>query len=975
VGRKKSYFKKILLISVGLFFVSTILLQLQQGSRREGHVRAAAPSKSSIFTWYDYPFNITDGSHSYINNSLQHLSWNASPDYWAENYNGRGEAASRFYGIAAAGSMCDVSLVSDSSKINGVALADLVEALGNNPQYIIAFDELPIIFGANGDLDSFYAHLYTVEAGEGYGGTSQSFCKVVDNGEIVVRGGAYKTFYEYIDAYQIAHGFYYEGEQVRSTVKYYNVVPKTDAFYTTANAQKYITTDMANTVVYNWTDNQEDITTNSPADGCTDWVRVNVNNPPKGLLVRYTTAGVCEEVKEGPREIDIGSIANFDKTKALTATAENVPEEVNTPPGTINPSCESKTPVFGWLLCKILEGTDAMVEGSTGIIKGLLTIERHEYEGGTADGLGKAWGAIRLISTVLIVGIALFMILSQIFGFDVFSAYSIKKIMPRLVVAVILIQLSWFLATNFVAVINVVGKGLEELLYAPFGGESAVGNIGTIMGKFQALTSSPDAAGIEFMGAGLVIGAVAFAASGGIFGIVAVAVAIIIAIVTALAILTLRKVLLVFLLVLSPLAIAMWILPNTQKTWQKWRENFFKLLLMFPLIAGFLAIGKIFASISATTGEGSLLTYFIIIVSYFGPFFMIPKTFKMSGTMMSKLADGVNSFGTRAKKGIMESKPAQNLKTAHKENVATKGLERTNSGKWYKKAYGQLQAGTLGYYGVSGARKRGQEKETDRKNAAYEYSQAMVGLGRDDAEKARLAISEAPAGSSVKLANGKSVKTSRRIQNANALASLPYRDHAAVDAYMKNLEGDKAGQAEYRDFILANYKDFEAIVPDIARSDRWFDGAGKLTGGITKKATSLKPAVAHYDDMGDKGENRQLQVRDSLVDLNSSTNVDGSTNVDERREVVGHLNTLTYVNMKEKERVELFKDLADRGVTDGFLDSNLVKGSNGGLMYNAYTDASGNQKIRIVPATPTASGPGSGGHWTQGPGGARVWTP
>ena len=63
-----------------------------------------------------------------------------------------------------------------------------------------------------------------------------------------------------------------------------------------------------------------------------------------------------------------------------------------------------------------------------------------------------------------------------------FDAYTIKKVLPRLVIAVILIQLSWPLITTLINVINQVSWGLEGLMYLPFGGRDAL-DIGVTLEK------------------------------------------------------------------------------------------------------------------------------------------------------------------------------------------------------------------------------------------------------------------------------------------------------------------------------------------------------------------------------------------------------------------------------------------------------------------------------------------------------------
>jgi hypothetical protein len=103
----------------------------------------------------------------------------------------------------------------------------------------------------------------------------------------------------------------------------------------------------------------------------------------------------------------------------------------------------------------------------------------------------------------------------------------------------------------------------------------------------------------------------------------------------------------------------MWILPNTQKYWKMWSENFMKLMLMFPMIMGLLAVGKVFAyitaSIKASGGLESTVNYFVILIAYFGPFLLIPKTFSLSGSILASASGAVNKMSGKI------SAPSQKL--------------------------------------------------------------------------------------------------------------------------------------------------------------------------------------------------------------------------------------------------------------------------------------------------------------------------
>jgi hypothetical protein len=106
-----------------------------------------------------------------------------------------------------------------------------------------------------------------------------------------------------------------------------------------------------------------------------------------------------------------------------------------------------------------------------------------------------------------------------------------------------------------------------------------------------------------------------------------------------------RRVLLVALLLLSPIAIVAWILPGTQRIWKMWWENFTKLLLMFPLIILLFSVGRVFAYVfSQTINEAGILEMFVIVISVFAPIAMIPLTYKAAGLGLGAIAGAVSKY-------------------------------------------------------------------------------------------------------------------------------------------------------------------------------------------------------------------------------------------------------------------------------------------------------------------------------------------
>lgn len=386
---------------------------------------------------------------------------------------------------------------------------------------------------------------------------------------------------------------------------------------------------------------------------------------------------------------------------------------------------------LGWLLCPIIMLMDGAIHFLDTQIKSLLTINLEDYDAKAQTGLKTAWSAIRIISTVLMVGLALVVIIAQMVGSDIFSAYTIKKMVPKLVIAIILIQLSWVIMMYGIEIVNVIGAGLQDLLFMPFGGAKQLSNVGPILEI--ANIGGGEQSGVVLFGVG--IGAIIVASGGGaLFVVLAAAVGVAIAVIVAVATLLLRKIIIIGLIIIAPLAILAWVLPNTEKYFKWWWSNLTKLLLMFPLIMGILALGAIFAFIIASTRmEGTsaqLLKFIFILVSFYGVYFLIPKTFSLSGSLMASASGALNKVGSKTKGGVMESSPVKRYKESHDQNRRLAGIERAASSQnRFSKAYGRMQAGTFGATGRYGKILATKEKQQAYSDASMELQSDLEQKG------------------------------------------------------------------------------------------------------------------------------------------------------------------------------------------------------------------------------------------------------
>ncbi len=277
-----------------------------------------------------------------------------------------------------------------------------------------------------------------------------------------------------------------------------------------------------------------------------------------------------------------------------------------------------------------------------------------------------------------------------------FDAYTVKKVLPRLVIAAILIQLSWEIFTLMIELVGQIAWGIEGLLYAPFGGRGAL---------------SLDNA-INVTGGGALFNAAAIAAAAGagislgLVGVLSLALSALIALVIGFFVLAVRQIVVIILLVIAPLALVAWILPNTEKFWKIWWESFSKLLLMYPLILLLIAGGRVAARVVAEIDlsggwtedqlEGGFVLL-IVVIGYFGPFFLIPKTFQVAGSAFANITGMVNNRS----KGVFD-RLAKGRAEKRKDRISRAGANSL----WNQKQPGwkggiAKRANTLAGWGVA----------------------------------------------------------------------------------------------------------------------------------------------------------------------------------------------------------------------------------------------------------------------------------
>lgn len=304
-----------------------------------------------------------------------------------------------------------------------------------------------------------------------------------------------------------------------------------------------------------------------------------------------------------------------------------------------------------WVLCPTMNNMQYSANAIEDISDSWLMVNSDTYD--NDSGAKKAWDIIRNIANVLMTLFLIIIILSQVTGYGI-DNYGIKKMLPRLIIMAILVNLSFYICQLAIDLSNILGVGLRNMFGGvgnAIGGGSGLSFIG---GMIAAAFGSAGAVGAG-ASAGLTAASVATVGAPLVVGlIVAVIVAlflIIVAVFTLFIMLAIRKLIVIVCIMLAPLAFAAYVLPNTQNLYKKWWELFKAALIIFPICGAFSGISYMLKSaVGNGDGLGIAGSLVMMVLPYVG-FFLMPMLLKNAISALGKVGGALTSFGSTVRGG------------------------------------------------------------------------------------------------------------------------------------------------------------------------------------------------------------------------------------------------------------------------------------------------------------------------------------
>lgn len=303
----------------------------------------------------------------------------------------------------------------------------------------------------------------------------------------------------------------------------------------------------------------------------------------------------------------------------------------------------------GWVVCPVVNFLADISDDSAGILAKLLEVNSFILTNRGPDSAFHYWSRIRDIANIVFVIVFLIIIYSQVSGLGI-SNYGIKKLLPKLLMTIVLVNISFYICSILVDISNIIGSSSFNFISSLGGGGS--GPEGGWATKGNALGG---------IAAAVLAGTVGFFALGALIsGLIFIAVT---ATVTVF-LLGARHALVIFTIILSPLAFVALLLPSTEGLFKKWWGFFKTLLFLYPAVGLLYGACNLGATvINGMKGESEVLLQIIAAALTFTPLLLVSRLTSLMTSMMglANIADkwgqmAGNAVGKKSQKMLNDSK-------------------------------------------------------------------------------------------------------------------------------------------------------------------------------------------------------------------------------------------------------------------------------------------------------------------------------
>ncbi|TWP17792.1 hypothetical protein EUA68_01290 [TM7 phylum sp. oral taxon 352] len=540
---------------------------------------------------------------------------------------------------------------------------------------------------------------------------------------------------------------------------------------------------------------------------------------------------------------------------------------------------------LGWLICPVMTFVANINDAAYGAISGFLDIKPAILSSGDNSGAKQGWDFFRNIANAIFAVIFLWIIFSQISNVGV-SNYGIKKILPRLIIGALLVNLSYYLCQIFVDLSNILGHTLKDAL------EAGAGDIGT----------TSEAAGWGSVIAAAIVGV------GGVAAFAALAIGIptlaagFLAIMTVFIILVVRQAGIILLISMSPIAFAAWLLPNTEDLFKKWMKMFRGLLLVFPIISLLYGAGKLAGAVlasSATVDPNNpdetlhLVALAATTMPLIATPFVLQNSLSSLGSIGAKIGKLSSAANGNLKNAVMNKSRISDVKNAWKSRSARKLAERRSGNTWYGRTASNLR---------------------DRNNS-------MLKRGLGVAMNPAAALDDSWVGRKIGLSSGAGAAQEAYDKAAmeKAERAITYQYGGDAEKALKDKKADKytriaavnqlKGQGSHGADVVANYLRDGGEVDSVSMANALTEMKGSHAGVSEAGVKALKDLQSGQSSfsLGQKDSSGNV-IGDSAKDEFNSLTKDGVRKLSNEAIAKQNADAIKHSAIKRNDALKLLKD-------------------------------------------------------------------
>ena len=369
------------------------------------------------------------------------------------------------------------------------------------------------------------------------------------------------------------------------------------------------------------------------------------------------------------------------------------------PPSENSTSTSCDVQGIGWFICPVsnwlADGIDFMYSALQEFLK-TKPLETTNQN----SGIYLAWVIMRNISNVAFIVAFLVIIYSQLTSVGI-SNYGVKKMIPRLVIAAVLVNLSFTICAILLDLSNIAGYAFQDAFMG-------IKNTISTVGENTSTWTWSEVISTALSNGALAVGAITFTTEL-LPMLVPAATLAGLTLLLILLIMAARQALIIILIIISPLAFVCYLLPGTEKWFKKWRDSFLTMLVFFPAFAvvfGGAQLAGIIIIQNASGPNGAIMHVLGMLVQII-PLAITPLIMKFSGGVLGKFAGFVNDKN----KGWYDR--TKNWSKDRRETIKNKKLANPNMARF--------NPNRLRRWADHNSRLRKKNLETSQKNAENSF--------------------------------------------------------------------------------------------------------------------------------------------------------------------------------------------------------------------------------------------------------------